>query len=47
MVTKLLYTTVLSLMMGQGGQKIVEVDVLNHYCYSNEFCAFVSLRNNN
>ena len=47
MVKKLFYVTVLSLMMGQWGQKHVGVDILKHYCDSNEMYAFVSLQSNN
>jgi len=35
-----------SLMMGQWGPKHVGVDVLKHYCNSNEMCAFVGLHPN-
>jgi len=40
-VKQLFYATVHSLMMGQWGQKHVGVDVLRHYCNSNELYAFV------
>ena len=43
-VKRLLYTTVHYLMMGQWGPKHVAVDVLQHYCNSNELCAFVGLQ---
>ena len=40
---RLFYATVHSLMMGQQGLKHIGVDVLKHYCNSNELCAFVGL----
>jgi hypothetical protein len=42
-VKRLFYATVYDLMMGQLRSKHVTVDVLQHYCYSKELCAFVGL----
>jgi hypothetical protein len=40
------WTAVHSLMMGQRGQKHVEVYILKHYCNCNEVCGFVGLHCN-
>jgi hypothetical protein len=37
----LFYTTVHSVTIGQKGSKHVSVDVLKHYCNSQDMCAFV------
>ena len=42
-VKQLFYATVHCLMMGRWGPKHVTVDVLKHYCDSDELCAFVGL----
>jgi hypothetical protein len=38
---QLFYVKLHGLMMGQWGSKHVAVDVLKHYCDSNDVCAFV------
>jgi len=45
-VKLLFYATMHFLMTGQWGQKHVGVDVLKHYCNSNEVRAFVGLHCN-
>jgi len=39
----LFYATVHSMTVGHWGQKHVEINVLYHYCDSDELCAFVDL----
>jgi len=42
-IKRLSYATVPSLMRGRWGPKHVTVDVLQHYCDSDELCAFAGL----